>query len=118
MHGIANGNVLAHHPPGRGGVGASHPNAPLGVEQSHPPGQPPPDNLPHLAVPAQQTAAVSGGHVAPEQDVHLLNQLQGMAERLNRADVEAHEAAEAALEKARAQVGLVVIHAVSTLELY
>ena len=88
-----NERALAHHP------------GPLGVEQSHPTGQSPGDNLPPLAgVPAHQIAPGAGGYAAPEQDVHLLNQLQGMAEKLNRADVEAHEAAEAALEKARAQV--------------
>ena len=53
----------------------------------------------------QQPAVMpqGAGGYAPEQDIALLSQLQGVAEKLNRADTEAHAVAEAALERARAQ---------------
>jgi hypothetical protein len=81
------------------GPGAQTRPAVLAVDVTAPPQQVPPLNqLPHHAA-----AAAGGGHALPEQDMDLLNQLQAMVEKLNRADIDAHGVVEAALERARAQ---------------
>jgi hypothetical protein len=113
---VGNNSAMAHHYPVGGvvppagawaGAHAQPSDASLGAQQQQLPlGHSPAGNIQANAMLPQAAApSEAGGYAAPEHDVHLLNQLQGMAEKLNRADIEAKEAAESALEKARAQVG-------------
>ena len=81
------------------GGGNQHPGGGAQIQQAHMQSQV--ENIPQLR-PLPQVGT-SGGYAAPEQDKHLLNQLQGIAEKLSRADAETHEVVEAALARVQSQ---------------
>jgi len=96
---MSQGGAFMGQPGGILGGGNQHPGGGAQIQQAHMQSQV--ENIPQLR-PLPQVGT-SGGYAAPEQDKHLLNQLQGIAEKLSRADAETHEVVEAALARVQSQ---------------